>query len=268
MAPSSTTAFIAHYQALIPERPALGTIAMIPWDTDIFGFRVADYKLGEPDEVVSCADRLHAALSAAAVRESLRLVACFVSPEQTKTLPVLTRMGFGFIELGLTATIADLQKHRLHSRQAGLRLSLKADCEAIEQIAANAFHSGRYSADPLIPPELSSRRYVFWVHDALSGRDSRDRMYVMGEPGDTRCFFHVRVEGESADLRLAAVRPDLQGGPIGFRLYQAVLQELHTQGVRHVTARLSANNTAVLNLYASLGFHFSHADVVLHWHPA
>jgi GNAT superfamily N-acetyltransferase len=260
------SSFTVSYVPLREERAAFGSIAVIPWDSDIFGFPVAGYQLGDPEAIVAEPVEFRMALSEWVSRYQVRLVSCFVPAEDLRPMPVLTGIGFSFVELGLTASIANLQRMLLDEPRGRIRAGAESDRVLLERIAEGAFRSGRYAADPLLPPEFSAKRYVCWVRDALSG-DPRNRLYVMGDAGQPTCFFHLVQDGDAADLRLAAVRPDLQGGPLGYRLYQAVLFELQRNGVKRVSARCSATNTPVVNLYAKLGFHFAHPDVILHWHP-
>jgi len=49
-------------------------------------------------------------------------------------------------------------------------------------------------------------------------------------------------------------------------LFRGALRELASRGASQATARISATNTAVLNIYASLGFRFHEPELVFHWH--
>jgi hypothetical protein len=136
----------------------------------------------------------------------------------------------------------------------------------VEHIALSAFRSGRYHADARFPRGLADVRYMHWIARALSGENPADRVYVAHRLGAVSGFFHVALRGETADLRLAALEPGVQGGTLGFSMYLDVLNMLKSVGVRRATAKLSAGNTAVLNLYSALGFHFSSPEMTLHWH--
>jgi GNAT superfamily N-acetyltransferase len=261
----SGAAFSVQYEPVCPEKPEFGSAALIPWDTETFGFPIADYKLGDSAGIAAAEEAFRAALVSWARRGPVRLMSCSARAEDLRALPALSRTGFSFIELALRATLAGVQKRAPLRSPAALRAATPPDFAAIEAMAATAFRAGRYSADPLICPEAASQRYVRWIRRALSAADAGDRVFVMGD-GDPTCFFHLRVDGDTADLRLAGVRADLQGGAIGYGLYAAVLEWLRENGVRRATARFSATNTPVLNLYASLGFSFSSPEIVLHWH--
>ena len=100
----------------------------------------------------------------------------------------------------------------------------------------------------------------------FSGNDACSFLYVMGKPGCVQGFYHVTLRDSVADLRLAAVEADLQRTLLGFDLYAAILVVLKEAGARQVVSKISSANTAVMNVYAALGFRFSFPEAVFHWH--
>ncbi len=87
---------------------------------------------------------------------------------------------------------------------------------------------------------------------------------MVGPPGRPAAFLHAETEASVADIRLAAADPEKAslGGP---ELVLGALHALASRGARRVTARLSAANSAAMNVYASLGFRFHDPSLVLHW---
>ena len=147
-----------------------------------------------------------------------------------------------------------------------MRAAVPSDWEAIEEIAASSFHHGRYHADTLVPKTISDLRYRHWIRRALTGNHPIDRVYVLEQGGSVRGFYHFTVENESSDLRLAAISSKLQGSGLGFELYLSVLHLVASLGVRRATTTISATNTAILNVFARLGFRFSNPQAIYHWH--
>jgi ribosomal protein S18 acetylase RimI-like enzyme len=262
----SVSGFSLEYSPVCQARPEFGTAAVIPWDTNIFGFPIADYRLGVPEEIAAAEAKFRTSLISWVDARSVRMMSCSSPTRNLFAMPALARTGFSFIELGIRASLTNLQKRFAQAFSGALRLAVPPDFPAIESIAATAFRAGRYAADPLISAQAAAQRYVFWIGRALSGVDPKDRMFVMGDVGHPTCFFHLCMDGDIAHLRLAAVRSDLQGGALGYRLYGATLQKLQEEGTRGAMARFSATNTPVLNLYSSFGFSFSSPEIVLHWH--
>jgi hypothetical protein len=140
------------------------------------------------------------------------------------------------------------------------------DRDDVERIAETAFRFGRYHADPRFPSRLANLRYRRWVHNAFSKPAPESHLYVIGQPGAVSGFFHIVLKDGLADLRLGAVDPAVQSGIAGFNLYVGVLKALKQAGAHRATAKIPAANIAVMNIYASLGFRFSHPEAIFHWH--
>jgi hypothetical protein len=245
---------------------SFGCAALIPWDSDIFGFPVAQYKIGsdriEESRTGALSESLHSWLR----RNDVALCSCAVPASNAFWKTYLPQQGFQWTDLGLRVTLNGLSKASLRPARVTLRKAVAGDSDAIGAIAGQAFHHGRYHADPWFPSELADRRYRQWATNALAGSKPGESLYVMGEPGNVQGFYHVTVDDSVADLLLAAVAPKLQGTMLGFDLYLAVLHTLKEIGVRKVESTISAMNTPVMNVYSMLGFRFSAPEVIYHWH--
>ena len=241
---------------------------MVPWDAEIFGFPVAVYRTG--------AEHLDAAAQKEFIerfqfwmrQNRISLCGCTIPAKEPYSVWKyhLGEAGFHVVDFGLQATLNGLQASFLPEARSELRAAVPDDHNAIETIAAESFRSGRYHADPLFRRELADKRYGSWVRNALAARNRVDRVYVMGEPGTIQGFYHITVEGTVADLRLAAVAPALKGTLLGFDLYASALHLLRGLGVQRIVTNISATNTAVMNVYATLGFSFSEPEMIFHWH--
>ena len=92
------------------------------------------------------------------------------------------------------------------------------------------------------------------------------RFYTMGPPGDPTAFMFVETDGARAQWHLGGVSRTASNGLLGPMLFAGVLEALETEGIRSVTAKISAANTAVLNIYSALGFHAGQSEFTLHRH--
>ena len=245
---------------------SFGCAALIPWDSDIFGFPVAQYRIGsdriDESQTGALSESLHSWLR----RNDVALCSCAIPASNAFWKTHLPRLGFQWTDLGLKVTLNGLNKAPLRPARVTLRKAVASDSDAIGVIAGQAFHHGRYHADPAFPSELADLRYRQWAISALTGNKPGEHLYVMGEPGNVQGFYHVIVDESVSDLLLAAVAPKLQGTMLGFDLYLAVLHTLKEIGVRKVESTISAMNTPVMNVYSMLGFRFSAPEVIYHWH--
>jgi GNAT superfamily N-acetyltransferase len=260
------TGYEQQFEEIRPGDSALGRACVLPWDTDIFGFPVAVYQIGT--DQLDAAQRIEFgdAFLAWARHNQVSLCACTIPAGSRFWKSYLPELEFRFVDFLLRPFLNGLQTAPLPQARSVLRSAQRGDWEAIEAIAAQSFRHGRYHADPVFPPELADLRYRRWIRNALTGENAVDRVYVMGEPGSVQGFYHVTVEGDVSDLRLAALKPELRGTLLGFDLYVSMLQVLKSLGVRRVITSISAGNTAVMNVYSMLGFRLSEPEIVYHWH--
>jgi len=113
---------------------------------------------------------------------------------------------------------------------------------------------------------LADHRYCEWIRRARSGASPSDHVFVLGKPGEVLGFYHVAIDGDQADLRLAAVAPELKGTMAGFDLYVATFRQLQNMGVRRIVTTISSVNTGVMNVYSRIGLSFSNPEFIYHWH--
>ena len=264
--PPIRTGYRQSFEEISREDPRLGRISLLPWDSESFGFAVATYQVGADELDPASFKELCAQFSRWTRQNDLAVCSCAIPAKNRFWKTYLPEAGFHFIDFGLRASLTNLGKIRLPDARFQLRSATPEDREAVEAIAAHSFQHGRYHADPLFPTELADVRYRDWIRRALDGNDAVNRVYVMGEAGAVEGFYHVTVEGTVSDLRLAAVAPALQGTMLGFDLYVSILHVLKELGVRRAVTSISAANTAVLNVYSTLGFRFSEPQAIYHWH--
>lgn len=254
----------------ISKTSAFGSAALVPWDTEIFGFPVAAFKPGPVcvNEVCVNEDMMRFPESLRSWLEANDVALCSSSIAASDSFwrLWLAEAGFRFIDSTLQVSLGPLSKVHLPKLRLELRPAEPDDHPAIEAIAARSFAHGRYHADPMFPRELANLRYRKWMQAALSGEKPQDRVFVLGKPGQVLGFYHVALDGDLSDLRLAAVAPDLKQTGVGIDLYAGVLETLRKMGIRRVISRISSANTGVMNLYALLGFRFSHGELIYHLH--
>jgi hypothetical protein len=260
------TGYVAQFEDVAPADPDLGSAALIPWDSGIFGFPVARYRPALPAPSPGSASRLAGAFRHWSDEHAIGLWTCDVPAANSFWRTCLPDLGFHLVDFALRTTLLNLQQTAIPEARAELRLAAADDHQAIEQIASTSFQHGRYHADPLFPRYLADRRYRLWMKNALERPASTDQVYVLIHLGEVKGFYHVNVDGSTADLRLAALAPELQGTFLGLELYSSMMSILKGMGIKRVVTSISAANTAVLNVYSMLGFRFSEPELLFHHH--
>ena len=235
----------------------------IPWDTEVFGFPVV--RLDSCDDEFAPDDEIEQVLACYRGQESV-LVTCRVPAERVAWTYALSRHGFYPVETSIQPA-RDLSSYEPGRRFGGLKLREMRDEDrsTVLAIAGSAFSHGRFHLDENIPRAGANKRYARWIENALADGDlvlvfeDGDRSNVLG-------FYHLRDLGQqTADLSLAALDPKTQGLGLGPLMYDQCLEECVARGFERVQTNISVANSAVLNIYAELGFVFRKPEFVMHW---
>lgn len=252
-------------EPLDPSRPEWGTVYVVPWDTDTFGFPVGTYTPGEPEAIGSELRAIGERLRTWAAAQAVELVSCTVPADDRAWRTLMPALDFTCVEqtLGLTFRI---QTYQAEPPARPVRLATVDDHAQIEEIAGHTFHHGRYSADPRFPLDLADRRYRHWVRNACTSTSPADLVYVVGAPGNVKGFFQLRLAEDRAEVGIMGVTATAKGTPAAFDLMTGMHLDLKARGTRWLTAKISAGNTRVINLVSHFGYRFRDAQATCHWH--
>lgn len=260
--------FQIDYQDLCPGTPKGGKIGIVPWDSETFGFPVAEYRPDEEqgsDSFLSHKD-LRAALEAWTSARAVELVAVTVPAGNTRALCRLQESGFRYNDTRITIFYPHVQKVKLPPKRFSMEYAQPADADQILTIAETVFDAGRYHADPRFPKELANRRYRDWLRRAMAGENFQRVLVARGEEGEIRGISIAMEKGDRGDPILMAVAPHLVGTTFGIRLGVATYHYFQEQGVKIGYSKISVTNTGAHNLHSYLGAHFIDPEVLLHWH--
>jgi Acetyltransferase (GNAT) family. len=236
--------------------------SLVPWDSEIFGFPVAQIGRVELDEGAQPKEMLDA-FEAWCASHDVRLVSCRLDHMQLRESMALEERGFRFVEMVHGPRLDSLEgiaapQHVLQVTKATL-----GDLGLIEEIAYSAFTTGRYLLDWRLAPELSKRRYSTWVRNSFDA--PRQTVLKAEAEGDLVGFFIVEHRpDQSVYWHLTAIAPRWQGKGIGLSLWQTMLIRHRAEGATFVETTISGHNLPAINLYARLGFSFASARMTFH----
>jgi GNAT superfamily N-acetyltransferase len=236
---------------------------VVPWDTEIFGFPVAQVSRIEVGDGAPPGDLLRQFDDWCAER-AVRLVSCRLDHASLRESMTLEGLGFRFVEMVYEPHLDSLDDLAEPRRVVEVAQAGADDLDRIEAIAHEAFVTGRYLLDWRLPVELSKRRYARWVRNSF---DHTAQSVIKAEvDGEVVGFFIVerRTDG-SVYWHLTAVAPGRQGQGIGLSLWQTMLRRHRAEGATSVRTTISGHNSAAMNLYARLGFSFSAPQMTFHW---
>jgi len=245
------------------DRPEWGSVLIIPWDTEIFGFPVGAFQPGDAQAVAENREAFRSRLREWTATHQVELLACTLEARDRAWQLLMPELGFVWIEQTLRAT------GRLHRFEAPLplrtvRLATPEDRPQVEEIAGHVFRHGRYHADPRFPVDLADRRYRHWIRNAAS--DPTGRVYVIGDSGNIKGFFQVKVKGNRAEAGIMAMSAAAQGSTASSELATGAQLHLKADGYRWIDIKVSTTNVRMLNLAADFGYRYRDPEVTFHWH--
>jgi GNAT superfamily N-acetyltransferase len=257
----------ASYAPLSAECPEWGVVAVLPSDTETFGFAVGDWRPGDNRSLARSREPLRAAIQGWAQRHGVELVSARVAADDAEGRLVLDLLEFAFVHCNIEAEIPDLQRVAPPSARHPIRPAEPSDHSELIRIAEQSFRLDRYHADARFPLGLPELRHRRWMEELLGDSTSRILNYTTGERGRPLGLFSVKPSGDDAwEIQLAAVDPSRQGSGIGSSLFAGSLHALKSQGARRCIGKFYAANIPVMNVFARAGFRFSAAQALYHWH--
>jgi len=258
--------FESTFQPLSDQNDRWGRVAILPWDSEVFGFPVGEYEIGNYKSILETRTKFHKRLTEWTAESRVELLTCSIPAHEKQWCAFLPELGFKFVDYTLVTINSHLQKINYIQRQIPIRLAGFEDLGEVEKIAQQTFDHGRYHADPRFPRELAEKRYRHWVHDAILTLSPENRLYVIGDPGKVKGFYHVQLKDDTVNVTLVAMDKPFQGGVAIDELAETVNLELKAMGMREISGKVSASNLPVLNFAIRHGWYLTDPRVVFHWH--
>ena len=250
-------------QTLIERPGAMLECALVPWDSEIFGFPVAQISRVELDQGAQHAEILDA-FEAWCDGRDVRLVSCRLDHIQLRESMALEDRGFRFVEMVYGPRFDAFEAIAAPQYVLQVAEATQADMAVIEEVAHASFTTGRFLLDWRLPPELSKRRYSTWVRTSFES--PRQTVLKAEADGELVGFFVVeRRPDQSVYWHLTAIAPKWQGKGMGMSLWRTMLLRHRAEGSSFVETTISGHNLPIINLYARLGFSFASAQMTFHW---
>ena len=128
--------------------------------------------------------------------------------------------------------------------------------EDILALSRGAYRYGRYHRDFNVPDELADLRYDNWLRELSASGGCFGLLY------QTNLAAYFGTNGNKVVLH--AVADEFRGKGLAKYLWSEGYRTLFDRGYKEVCSSVSAANSAVVNLYASLGFRFRNPVDVYH----
>jgi ribosomal protein S18 acetylase RimI-like enzyme len=237
--------------------------SLAPWDTRALGYPVAQIDaidLGTHGDPAPTLARFASWLD----EHRVKLVSCRLDSLRLRESMLLEDVGFRFIEMVYSPVLTPLGSGDATDEEVVIAAARGDDHAALEEIASSVFTTGRHILDWRLDSNAGHSRYRQWLDEALV--DDRQDV-LMATIGDATVGFFV-VESQREDgayWHLTAVAAEWQGQGVGKKIWRGMIARHRAAGVRRIETTISAHNTAVINLYAGLGFRFTAPRTTFHW---
>jgi len=241
-------------------------IAVIPWDTETFGFGVSSlrpFSDGCQREEMALVEKT---LKAYSKDKQVLLITASIPIEEKAIFFLLQRAGFRFIDLSLSIRYENLEFFS-EQKPSGLSLNPATSEETgiLIETAGVSFQHGRYHLDPMVPNSLADQRYRDWLSRCCN-LDNPQQVLTL-KFHDTICGFSVvECTGSEGYMHLHAIDSKWRGKKLGQSMIIQSLRYLHNSGAKIVGTKISASNLKALNLHSQMDGRFVKVDRLLHWH--
>ena len=240
------------------------TARLTPWDTECFGFTVAQI------DVFTCLNShiTHSDLQSFFQwldQNDIQFVSCRLPYNRLEESMLLESSGFRFVETALHPYLNLPDPRYQDTDDFSIELATQDDLAIMEDIAAHAFTHGRIHADPRLGTTLGNKRYSRWVRNTLS-HPSQQLIKITNKEHDIIALFITEISSDqSMYWHLTTIAPQFQGQGYGWSIWRAMLSRHSQEGMRSVRTTITAGNVPVLNLYSKLGFRFLPPEMTYHW---
>ena len=241
------------------------TAELLAEDTEVFGFPVDRLVLNETPPAARELAEAAKSLFAWARQSNAVIVSASVPASVPAWGDALGALEFACIDFSLQMTLVSMKNRPRLALTTQIRSAKAADHSGLEAIARTAFDFGRYHRDRRFPRELANKRFAAWVRKYLQQPEPGMKFLVLGPVGRPNAFMFLEVNQGKAQLWLGGVAREASNGLLGPMLFAGTLDALEAEGVRSVTAKISAANTGVMNIYSHLGFVASLPEFTYHW---
>ncbi len=143
---------------------------LVPWDSDIFGFPVAQISHIEIGDQGTASGILQQ-FDAWCAQYDVRLVSCRLDHTQLRESMTLEDSGFRFVEMVYEPQLESFDGLATPRQRVNVAKAAEGELGSIQAIAHSAFMTGRFLLDWRLPPELSKRRYATWVRNSFEASD-------------------------------------------------------------------------------------------------
>jgi dTDP-4-amino-4,6-dideoxy-D-galactose acyltransferase len=230
-----------------PPGPDAAPCALLEWDSEFFGFRVARVRGSTLDRDSA------AAIDAWCAQHEVRCLYLLLGADDEESASVADANRYRPVDVRLTLR-HDLNPPPEPDPEAPIREAGPQDVPALSELAAQSHRDSRFYHDEGFPRERCDALYATWVADAV--RDPARWVGVREVAGTAVGYEVVRPPGDEgiAIMEILAVDESHRRQGIGRNLLAAGLGWGQAAGASAVETATQERNRASLQAHLALGF--------------
>jgi dTDP-4-amino-4,6-dideoxy-D-galactose acyltransferase len=230
----------------------------LPWDSEFFGVRVAQY-LGQTLTEASRA----AALAFCRERQIDCLYLLLADGPVTEAAARSCSFQHVDTRLTLERTLADLT---VCGETPRIRTAEPGDLKVLREIARISHRDSRFYSDPNFERSRCDALYEKWIERSVDGWADRTLVAVAGGRPSGYITCHLS-EGKVGSIGLFAVAEDARGKGLGKQLIAAALAYFHDCSMDTARVVTQLRNVAARQIYERCGFTLQSAQSWFHAWP-
>jgi dTDP-4-amino-4,6-dideoxy-D-galactose acyltransferase len=213
----------------------------LAWESEFFGFDIAQLELNEPASDLTAVDHF-------LVSHVNSLVQAIVPISEIELINLLEGNGFGLADIKVSFRIEvarprDSQKARMASQD---------DISELRKLAADLFVESRFF-HPAFPHQRARLLYSTWVEKGVLGTFD-DICLVLRRDGQITAFVTLRHCADNlVTIGLIGVRKSEQRTSAGSEIIDAALAWSAARGAQAIDVSTQGKNLAAQNLFISKG---------------
>lgn len=251
-------------ELLPPEQAYLNNgrdiVQILSWDTEFFGFPVAQVSGNRLDE------ESMEIVQAFCARNRIRLLQFKCDAHHRPSVLLAERHGFHMADVRMIYSRPIYKKVASESLPVGVtfRLGTMEDVKPLKDIATDLYTQSRYYFDENFPRDRVKIFYQDWIEKAVRGTFD-DLAWVICQEEILVGFCSVHFIGKDrAGIGLIGIDQNMNGRGMGCLMMQHALRAMAKRGIKKVSVVTQGRNYSAQRLYQKAGFLVDHIEIYYH----
>jgi len=223
--------------------------ALLPWDSEFFGFPVARVT------ATVLTEQSAAAMVEWCAQRNVKCLYLRAKPDCAETGRIAASAGFRFVDtrMDFELEVESVSPH--HSAGVSFRPARETDLSALRQIARNAHRDTRFFFDGRFNPSRAEDLYAKWIEVEYARKGGKVWVAEVsaGEPAGY-VSWHIDSENHCGRVGLLGVDAAHRGRGFGRGLLNTAIEWSLKNGFTTVRVATQARNVPAQRLYQTIGF--------------